>query len=186
MFSISMIAAEVSSNSFNLVTSYTDILVGHLVISTHPLAESRRGYALDDLERPGKRPFIQHDALRSSLRISQAPAHDSAQQAIKMLVKAMIHISFSLKVKRASRPCARLLLHLRSLLSNSVFGYTMDLEQALSSLQEEPHNDFGILAIPKRLRYSVFQPFYFGPWSKIVFGIGCAFSQCSIINVIRF
>ena len=54
----------------------------------------------------------------------------------------------------------------------------MDVEQALPSLEESPvsHKDFGFLVIPKRLRYSAAHPFYFGLWSNIAFGVGCAFS----------
>lgn len=57
----------------------------------------------------------------------------------------------------------------------------MDAEQAISTFEESsvPHKDFGFLVVPKRLRYSVVHPFYFGPWSMIVFGSGCAFSQYS-------
>lgn len=72
--------------------------------------------------------------------------------------------------------------------SISLAGPTMDVEQAISSLEESPvsHKDFGFLVVPERLRYSAAHPFHFGPWSKIVFGVGCAISQSSIFDVIHF
>ena len=73
---------------------------------------------------------------------------------------------------------ALLLVSLLLLLSVSFAGYTMDVEQAHSTIEESliPHKDFGFLVVPKRLRYSAAHPFYFGLWSKLVFGSGCAFS----------
>lgn len=103
----------------------------------------------------------------------------------------MIHISIDLWAARlytsACWLAARLLVHLHPHLSISIAGYMMDVERALSTLEESPmpHKDFGFLVVPKRLRYSATHPFYFGTWSRIVFGSGCAFSQCSTTQTER-
>lgn len=70
---------------------------------------------------------------------------------------------------------------LRSLLAATIAGYAMDVEQAISTFVEPlvPHKDFGFLVVPERLRYSATHPFHFGAWSRLVFGLGCAFSQYS-------
>ncbi|KAG9308522.1 major facilitator superfamily domain-containing protein [Chiua virens] len=53
----------------------------------------------------------------------------------------------------------------------------MDVERALAPFEEssQPHKDFGLIPIPKRLRCSATHPFYFGLWTRIVFASGCAF-----------
>jgi len=70
---------------------------------------------------------------------------------------------------------------LRPFLAAPIAGYTMDVEQAFSTFvgPPVPRRDFGFLVAPKRLRYSAAHPFYFGAWSRLVFGLGCAFSQYS-------
>ncbi|KAF8441084.1 major facilitator superfamily domain-containing protein [Boletus edulis BED1] len=66
------------------------------------------------------------------------------------------------------RPSARRLVFLRPPLSISIAGYTMDVEQAITTFQESPvpHKDFGFLVVPKRLR--------------LVFGSASALIQMSI------
>jgi hypothetical protein len=98
----------------------------------------------------------------------------------------MIHISAYLWAARlytsACRLSVQLLVLLRPHLFISIAGYTMDVEQICSTFEPLPHRDFGFLVVPKRLRYSTAHPFSFGPWTRLVFGSGCAFSQYSSIH----
>ena len=110
----------------------------------------------------------------------QVPAQRGAK--LRLQVRAMIHISaylWAAKLYTHHVDCLR--GRLPCVPSFPFPSLTMDVEQALSTFDESPipHKDFGFLVVPKHLRCSATHPYHFGPWSKFVFGAGCALSQRS-------
>ena len=48
-----------------------------------------------------------------------------------------------------------------------------------------PHKDFGVLAVPARLRYDPGQPLDLGWWTRIGLSFGCTLGEHAIIDMMR-